>query len=72
MEALTLSCCQVPWQVMSRGRDEEASRGKRRQISGSDSARKKLKKWEYYSIYHLSSECSDSEVAKVERVPGMR
>lgn len=33
---------------------------------------KKLKKWEYYSIYHLSSECSDSEVAKMERVPGMR
>lgn len=24
MEAVTLSCCQVPWQVMSRGRDGEA------------------------------------------------
>lgn len=46
--------------------------GKKRQIFRSDFARKKLKKREYYSIYHLSSECSDSEVAKVERVPEAR
>lgn len=37
-------------------------------------ARKKLKRWEYYSIYHLYTECSDSEieVAMVERVPEVR
>lgn len=74
VEAVTLSDYQGPWQVMSRGRDREASRRKRRQISGSDFARKKLKSWEYYSIYHVSSECSDSEVevSKVERAPEVR
>lgn len=74
MEAGILSCYQGPWQVMSRERDGEVSRRKRRQISGSDFAREKLKRWEYFSVYHLSSECSDSEVevAKLKRVPGVR